>query len=242
MASTSKQIASTGSDVSVYWDNSAWQLMTDGNNMVGYWFNGASKIGCGLVFKDVAVPAGATITNAYITFVAAGSISGTTVNSRITGQKATDPGDISSLSDYQARRGTDVGGANNNGRTTAQVSWDSIAAWTGGTSYNSPDIKSIIQEIIDQEGWASGNNICLFFDDHEGRSTASDGVRRAAYSYDDVPASAPTLYIEYTEEPEVDPPTEHSMSKGITKEGLRYGDNQCGSRLRHNLYLNLSGG
>lgn len=207
MASTSKQIASTAADVSVYWDNSAWQLMTSGNNMVGYWFNGASKIGCGLVFKDVAIPAGATITNAYITFVAAGSISGATVNSRITGQKAADPGDISSLSDYQARRGTDVGGANNNGRTTAQVSWDSIAAWTGSTSYNSPDIKSIIQEIIDQEGWASGNNICLFWDDHEGRSTASDNRRRAAYSYDDVPASAPTLYIEYTEEPEVDPPT-----------------------------------
>ncbi len=57
------------------------------------------------------------------------------------------------------------------------MSWDNIPAWTQDTEYQSPDISAIVQEIVNQAGWVSGNHLVLFWDDHEGRSTATRQAR-----------------------------------------------------------------
>ncbi|GAH38671.1 unnamed protein product, partial [marine sediment metagenome] len=63
--------------------------------------------------------------------------------------------------------------------------------------YQSPDIKDIIQEIVNLPAWVSGNPIAIFWDDHEAR-TATDTERlRRARSWDHASRTPPMLYIEY---------------------------------------------
>jgi hypothetical protein len=78
------------------------------------------------------------------------------------------------------------------------VDWDSISAWVVNNDYNSPEIKTVIKEIVDRSGWASGNDIVIFWDDFEDRSTHASGCYRHAYSYDGGSTYAPKLHIEYT--------------------------------------------
>ena len=66
------------------------------------------------------------------------------------------------MADFDTRFGVN-GGAGE--LTTASVAWSNMAAWTAGQWYNSPDISSIIQEIVNQGGWTSGNNMALTWND-----------------------------------------------------------------------------
>jgi len=77
-------------------------------------------------------------------------------------------------------------------RTTAKVKW-SVPAWaTVNEKFQSPDISSIIQEIVGQEGWVSGNALVLIIsDDKENPST---GLREAEATEGEAGA-APLLHI-----------------------------------------------
>ncbi len=77
-------------------------------------------------------------------------------------------------------------------RTTAKVKW-SIPPWaTVNEKFQSPDISSVIQEIVSQEGWVSGNALVLIIrDDKENPST---GLREAE-SYDGEAGAAPLLHL-----------------------------------------------
>lgn len=136
------------------------------------------KGGGAIRFENVTVPQGATITTAYLRPVSLVDISTTVVCVYITGNKETNPTWTMSLANYITRRGTVVGGANDSYLTAAQVAWDNISAWVAGIRYDSPEIKTIIQEIVDQAGWVSGNNLHLWLDDHNGRSTNVTNTNR----------------------------------------------------------------
>ena len=76
--------------------------------------------------------------------------------------------------------------------TTAQVKW-SIPAWTEqNAKFQTPDISSILQEIVNQEGWVSGNAIVLTLRDD--KDDPSTGLREAE-SYSGEADAAPTLHI-----------------------------------------------
>jgi hypothetical protein len=96
---------------------------------------------------------------------------------------------------YQTRRGTVVGGANNNNITSAQVNWDNIPTWSSNTWYNSPDISSVIQELVNAHA-PNNEALAFFWDDHEARSGAYSRICRS-YEYDGA-TSAPKLHIAYT--------------------------------------------
>ena len=76
--------------------------------------------------------------------------------------------------------------------TIAVVKW-SVPDWTAKDErFQTPDISSIIQEIVNQDGWASGNAIVLtIYDDLDNPST---GVR-CAESYNGEAEAAPLLHI-----------------------------------------------
>ncbi len=75
-------------------------------------------------------------------------------------------------------------------RTAAQVKW-SPAAWsTAGEKRQTPDLSAILQEIIDQPGWASGNALVVIIRDD--KSNPSKGTLAAAAR----PTSGPVLHIE----------------------------------------------
>ncbi|MBU2346665.1 MAG: hypothetical protein KJ888_20940, partial [Gammaproteobacteria bacterium] len=147
------------------------------------------------------IPNAATIDLANLILTGSVAKSNNNVNSVVIGEDADDAATFSTLANYQGRRGTVVGGANNNNITTASVTWNAIAAWSvdeSGADTTSPDIKSIIQEIVNRVGWASGNAIVLYHDDHAGNSTATDATNRNAYTWDNASAKAPLLEIDYT--------------------------------------------
>jgi hypothetical protein len=59
--------------------------------------------------------------------------------------------------------------------TTASVAWSAVPPWAANTWYGSPDIKAIIQEIVDREGWASGNALIVVIKDSSSSSNAFRG-------------------------------------------------------------------
>ncbi len=193
-------VGASSDDCRVRWTGSAWTILLNATELnVGYFSSSYWKYGGGMRFAEVIIPQGATIDTSYCTIVCGTPGSVTTVNSRITGEDVDNAATWSTLANYQARRGTVVGGSNNDYITDAQVDWDAIPAWTDEASYNSPSIVSIIQEIVNRGGWASGNALALFWDDHDDRSTHVSTALRIGASYDrGGEYDPPALTVEFT--------------------------------------------
>ena len=151
-------------------------------------------------FTDVDIPAGATITAAKIVFIAATSNfdGGATPSGTIKGRKVANCPQMTTWSTY--------GDTGTYPWTTATVTyWPNSTAWPYRKKADTPDIKTIIQEIIDLDGWVSGNAIQIAWryvangwlgSDEEDYETSD---LRGFYSYNDSTYDPPMLIIEYTE-------------------------------------------
>ncbi len=130
----------------------------------------------------VPVPKGAKILKAYVELTCDETKGGTEpVNLIVEGQLAPNaPAFTAATADVTSRA-----------PTKAQVKW-TFANWTaGGQKGQSPDLSPILQEIIDQPGWVSGNALVLIIRDD--KSNPSKGVRCADAVEDGNP---PVLHIE----------------------------------------------
>lgn len=159
---------------------------------VGYPFNSYSAAGGGVRFPDVRVPQGATVTAARLYLTAHGTPgSGANVNSRVYGENVDDAASFTNAASYNTRRAN----------ATSKNTEDGIESWTGGNEY-SFNVASIVQAIINRGGWASGNAIVLWWEDHEGRTTDALQSRRARS--DQNSAYSPRLEIDFEEAGAVD--------------------------------------
>ena len=134
----------------------------------------------GLRFQNVGIPAGATVTKAYIQFTADETDSDD-VNLTI-------QGDASASAAAFSYAANDVSGRT---MTVASVNWQPEvwdAVGQASEVERTPDIKTIVQEIVDLQGWNGGNNMVIII---SGTGT------RTAESVDGSPADAPVLHIEY---------------------------------------------
>jgi len=141
----------------------------------------------GIRFTGINIPQGTTIISAKLTFNSYDGQSSTPTNVQIKGQAADDPHTFYPLGD------DDYGFTEFNARvrTSAAVNWLNIPEWFVDTDYDSPDITSIIQEIINRAGWVSGNSLVIFI-----ASTETYGYAfRRAKSFDDSPTLCPRLTI-----------------------------------------------
>ncbi|MBN2016048.1 LamG domain-containing protein, partial [Candidatus Dojkabacteria bacterium] len=132
----------------------------------------------GMRFQNITVPPGSTITNAYVEFTADETDSGTT-NLTFYGEDSDDASTFSGSS----------GDITNRTKTSASVAWNNVPAWLSvGATHQTPNLSSVIQEIIDRTGWASGNSLVIIV----------DGTgERTAESYNGSSSQAPLLVIEY---------------------------------------------
>ena len=105
-------------------------------------------------FRGLDIPSGAIIESAILQLRAASTLSGTTCNVNIYLEAADNPFPPTSLVDYNARV------------MTSAVAWNSVPSMTAGTWYDSPDISSIVQEVVDRPGWSSGQNIVAYIKDN----------------------------------------------------------------------------
>ena len=63
-------------------------------------------------------------------------------------------------------------------KTTANVAWDITENWTMWQPYQSPDLKVLVQEVINRAGWSSGNALTLFLQgEDQGFGVLTDNAR-----------------------------------------------------------------
>ncbi|MHC4119992.1 MAG: hypothetical protein ACYSWO_21055, partial [Planctomycetota bacterium] len=164
-------------------DSSDLELGYEGNMAPA----GLQTVGCR--WAGIPVPQGATITEAWVQFSADdvdNSRHTPDVSVIIEGQLSPSPATF-------AETAGDISGRP---VTAASVVWD-IPRWTTvhaqGPDERTPDISSIIQEIVNQPGW-TGEAIVLTFRDNPAKP--SQGTREAE-SFDGNADQAPLLHVSY---------------------------------------------
>jgi len=151
----------------------------------------------GLRFQTVNVPQGATCSNCYLTYWAY-SGRNYTVPTHVNGE---DEDDASNFN------GETCSGMNSRARTTASVAWEITGLWLINTWHNSPDISTVIEEIVGRGGWSANNALVILHDDD---GTAANSNRYDISAYEEASAEAAKLHIEYT----AGGPTEQAVGEG----------------------------
>jgi hypothetical protein len=152
---------------------------------VGYVSTGSSDLDLevgkmvGVRFQGIQVPPGAVINNAYIMFTAEDPDSGSWVLG-ITGEASDDAAAFAS-SNYDISNRTP---------TAATATWSSSTSWSDDSTYVSPDLTSIVNEIVGRPGWVKGNSLVFIF--------LGQDDERDAWSYNGSSSRAPLLHIEFT--------------------------------------------
>lgn len=138
----------------------------------------------GLRFQTINIPSGATIRSAVLQF-SSGESKATAANLVIRAEKTGD------AQPFEAKDN------NITSRTpsTASVQW-TPTEWVKGQTYNSPELKDVVQEVVKQSSWCGGNSMAFLI------SSDKTGLRNAlAFDYVDSTGNEtwapPTLKIEY---------------------------------------------
>jgi hypothetical protein len=133
----------------------------------------------GMRFQNVQIPRGNTITNAYIEYETDETSSETT-NLMFYGEASDNPATFTEA----------VNNISSRPKTSSSVSWNNVSAWnTVNEKHRTPNLSSIIQDIVNRPGWSSGNSIVILV---EGSG------KRTAESYNGESANAPLLVVDYT--------------------------------------------
>lgn len=108
----------------------------------------------GLRFINCNIPRGATITSASIQFTSAGTAQSTALTLAINGEAADDAAFYAATANNLSSRTL----------TTASVSW-AVPTFANsgdrGANQLTPDLSSIIQEIVNRPGWTPGNRLAF---------------------------------------------------------------------------------
>ena len=140
----------------------------------------------GIRFRDIDIPAGSIINSATIQFTVDEADDEPT-SVMIYGELSANPGEYTVA----------VGDISGRARTAAVVAWNDIPVWddasvgTAGPDQLTPDLASIVQELIDQPGWAANNAIAFIIE-------GSANSERTAESFDGDANAAPLLHIDYS--------------------------------------------
>ena len=159
-----------GTSGTIYVNSSDLELITDGSS--------TQKVG--VRWPGLAIPRGATITSAYIQFAAKEAQS-----------EATSLSIRAEASDNAAAFGSSTGNLSARTLGAAAASWSPVAwaAGEAGANQRTPELKSLIQEVVNRPAWASGNAIAFI---------VSGTGHRTAWANDGNAAAAPLLHVDYT--------------------------------------------
>ena len=175
------------------------EIMTDGSN---------NQL-IGIRFTGITLPQGITIDSAFIQFANKGDKAPVLGDATIRGQLIANAATFASTANNISTRIT----------TTASVVWpgSTDATWStanvnfAGPLQRTPDIKSVLQEIVNQGTWADGNALAIIMN--------GAGVRNTQ-SYNGSSTLAPQLIIHYKSNSFA--PNSFPLAKGAT---WRYFDN-----------------
>ncbi len=83
-------------------------------------------------------------------------------------------------------------------KVDAKVEWRDVEPWEDGEVYKTPDIKSLLEKVIQRDDWSLGNPVTFFVEPSK-ECTHNDECYRRAYDFDTDPSKAPKLIIKYEE-------------------------------------------
>ena len=132
----------------------------------------------GLRFDNIQIPRGATILEATLTFTA----------------RSTDTGGSTLRFSNQANDDAPAFSNNNNDisarATGLSVDWDPLDWDTVDQEHTTPDLKTLVQDVVDRSGWNGGNSLVIV-QEHV------SGAQRRAYTLNGSAARAPVLRIKF---------------------------------------------
>ncbi|MEI6532231.1 MAG: DUF2341 domain-containing protein [Candidatus Roizmanbacteria bacterium] len=132
-------------------DGNQWSTWDGVNISAGYWNTSTETAVWN--FTNVTIPRGTTITSAILSNTSCGI--GNSIPDLIFKGNAIDNASLPS--------GTNL--PRNMIYTSASILY-TPSSWVNNTRYSSPDLSTIIQEIINRTGWASGNSLNLILDNN----------------------------------------------------------------------------
>jgi uncharacterized repeat protein (TIGR02543 family) len=193
ISSSSDDAEEDESDTSMYLDSTDLEMVDESGSS-------SNRQLVGLRFTGLTIPKGVNITGAYIQFTCDDDNTGSTSLTI----KAEDTDNSPTFTS---------GSGNISSRTTtsASVSW-SPPAWTiigeAGAAQQTPDISSLIQEVIDRPGYSYGNPITIII---------TGSGEREAEAYDGT--AAPVLYIKAESSTPQPPVADFSVDQTTINEG-----------------------
>ncbi|MGB5553697.1 MAG: GEVED domain-containing protein, partial [Flavobacteriaceae bacterium] len=133
----------------------------------------------GIRFQNISIPQGTTIVSASIQFTTDETDAGNT--------SVTIRGEDTNNASMFVNSNNNI---SNRTLTTASVSWNNIPSWNSvgqsGPNQITPDLTSIVQEIVNRGGWTSGNSMVFVI---------TGSGERTAESYNGSSTQAPVLSI-----------------------------------------------
>ncbi|OUS06708.1 hypothetical protein A9Q81_02165 [Gammaproteobacteria bacterium 42_54_T18] len=162
-----------GGDLSPQWDSSDLELFDDNKEQV-----------IGLRFRNVAIPIGATIQSAKVEMIVDEAGSGV--------PQANIRGELIDSGEFRETTSKDI---SNRATTVADVPWKIEENPVVGAILSTPDISSIVQEIVDSGSWGAGNAVTLVLQ----KALAGSGKRvLEGYNHNDFPPLGAVLKLSYS--------------------------------------------
>jgi subtilisin family serine protease len=142
--------------------------------------------GAGMRFSGVKIPQGSTIVRASLKICTHPDTLGGRVDGVLKGEATDNAQPFAMLTRLILKLTT----------TTASTpwKWTKEEPWAADTWYESPDLKAIVQEIVNRPGWASDNALVITYLTTQGSSVYGD---RKFWSFDGDPTKAAKLSITY---------------------------------------------
>lgn len=137
-------------------------------------------------FRNITIPKGAIITNAYIQFATKGDKNATLGDIVFKGEAIDSSATFTSTAFNLSARSVTTDSVIWAGSTSS--TWGTTAGGTRGVDQKTPDLKNIVQNIVNRTNWKSGNALSFIW--------RGAGVRNA-YTYDGNASLAPELVIQY---------------------------------------------
>jgi hypothetical protein len=172
-----QRIAAGGDDGYVY--NGRTIIDPSGNDIVIGPIGGLGQGEAWMRFTNPGIRPGATIITAHIEIAKNASSQSGALTMDIAGDDSDNATVPTTGAQYNAKT-----------RTTASVTWN-VPDMVANTAYQTPELKTILQEIIDRPGYDLDNAIQFLFDYNSGAN------RRNIVSFNANPNLAPLLYVEY---------------------------------------------
>lgn len=154
---------------------------SDGNDSTGseLTFKASDNKYTAVRFGGVQIPNGATILGAKLVFKAYQSSNSSSASMKIS---AVNKDDMSNFSNHKKYMIRDIA-------KTSKINMSVPQIWKN-QEYRSPELKSIVQTIVNRSGWSAGNAMGFVMSDFSGT--------RGAYTYKGQPSGAVRLEISYT--------------------------------------------